>query len=509
MNLNCDADRRDGISPPSRTRQLLAGINLRIWKETNTEPHAMRSRKRMDFGTPLTVALCASLWFAVSPGMATGGQWNGYEQMDFNLGGRAALLVVPKKPAPGKHWIWRTEFFGVDPQADIALLGEGVYVAYIGVGGLHGAPVALDAMDQFYEHVTKTYGLNSKVVLEGFSRGGLYALNWAIRHPDRVAGLYLDAPVCDFKSWPGGGIGSQGRLVKMYGREWGEVLAAYKMTDEEARAWKGNPIDRNENLAPLVKAKVPIFCVCGDVQDWVVPIEGNTLVLEKRYKEQGGDITVIKKQGAGHRPHSLSDPTLIVNFVLKHTTGGKIAEGKWQAMKAEADKQAVGAQQTIDTIPLNSKPDRQTVLKSFEFSTQNADNYGARVHGFVYPPVPGDYVFSVAGDDVAKLFLSTDADPKNKALVATASEWTEAANFNKYPSQKSKPVRLERGKKYYLEAVHKQNTGGANLAVGWIAPGGSAATVIKGAYLSPFPNGAKGTIRYEIWLNQATWPERR
>jgi hypothetical protein len=70
-------------------------------------------------------------------------------------------------------------------------------------------------------------------------------------------------------------------------------------------------------------------------------------------------------------------------------------------------------------------------------------------------------------------------------------------------------VRLEQGKKYYLEAVHKQNTGGANLAVGWIAPGGSAATVIKGAYLSPFPNGAKGTIRYEIWLNQATWPERR
>ena len=283
--------------------------------------HCVR-RSRATNTTPLFLALCASAWLAVAPGVATGGQWNGYEQIDFNVGGRGALLVVPKTPAPGKHWIWRTEFFGIDPQADIALLGEGVYVAYIGVGGLHGAPVALDAMDLFYDHVIKTYGLNPKTVLEGFSRGGLYALNWAIRHPERVAGIYLDAPVCDFKSWPGGGIGSQGRLVKMYGREWGEVLAAYKMTDAEARAYKGNPIDKNENLAPLVKAKVPILCVCGDVQDWVVPIEGNTMALEKHYKELGGVITVIKKPGAGHRPHSLPDPTPIVNFVLKYTTGG-------------------------------------------------------------------------------------------------------------------------------------------------------------------------------------------
>jgi hypothetical protein len=49
----------------------------------------------------------------------------------------------------------------------------------------------------------------------------------------------------------------------------------------------------------------------------------NTLVLEKRYKELGGDITVIRKPGAGHRPHSLPDPTPIVDFVVKHTKGLK------------------------------------------------------------------------------------------------------------------------------------------------------------------------------------------
>ncbi|MEI6809172.1 MAG: PA14 domain-containing protein [bacterium] len=447
-------------------------------------------------GSLLAIALCVLI--TTCPETAKGGEWNGYEQIDFNVGGRGALLVVPKKPAPGKHWIWRTEFFGIDPQADIALLNEGVYVAYIGVGGLFGAPVALDAMDKFYDHVTKTYGLNAKTVLEGFSRGGLYALNWAIRHPDRVACLYLDAPVCDFKMWPGGG----GR-TRASGRDWRDCLNAYGMTDEQARAYKGNPID---NLAPLAKAKIPIFVVCGDMHDWVVPIESNSLLLETRYKELGGVVQLIRKPKAGHRPHSLPDPTPIVNFVLKYTTGGVLAEGKW---KADEEKKAAAGKQTIETIPLDSKPDQKSALKSFEFSTSIGENYGARVAAFVYPPQSGEYVFAIASDDNSKLFLSTDADPKNKALIANVPEWTEPLNFNKVPSQKSKPVRLEAGKKYYIEAVHKQSTGGANLSVGWIAPGGSAAEVIKGAALSSYPSGEKGTVVYEIWMNQATWPERQ
>ena len=52
--------------------------------------------------------------------------WNGFERRDFVVEGRACLLVVPKEAAPGKPWIWRTEFFGHEPQGDLALLGEGL-----------------------------------------------------------------------------------------------------------------------------------------------------------------------------------------------------------------------------------------------------------------------------------------------------------------------------------------------------------------------------------------------
>src|SRR5205085_8087833 len=100
--------------------------------------------------------------------------WNGYERRDFVVEGRACLLVVPKEAAPGKPWIWRTEFFGHEPQGDLALLGKGFHVAYMDVQNLYGAPAALDLMDKYYEHVTGTRGLSRNAALEGFSRGGLF-----------------------------------------------------------------------------------------------------------------------------------------------------------------------------------------------------------------------------------------------------------------------------------------------------------------------------------------------
>ena len=46
----------------------------------------------------------------------------------------------------------------------------------------------------------------------------------------------------------------------------------------------------------------------------------NTDVVEKRYKKLGGKITVIRKPGVDHHPHSLEDPKPIVDFIMSHTT---------------------------------------------------------------------------------------------------------------------------------------------------------------------------------------------
>jgi len=260
----------------------------------------------------LSIFLAAGV---VTPAAAEGGaapavsEWKGWKKLDFEIEGKKAWLVVPRQPAEGKPWIWRTEFFGHEPQADLALLEAGWHVAYVDVQNLYGAPIALERMDRFYNGVVADHGLSRKVVLEGFSRGGLFAFNWAAKHPDKVASLYVDAPVCDFKSWPAGKGNGKGGPA-----DWKRCLAAYGLTEEEALAYPGNPID---NLKPLAEKKIPILAVCGDADD-VVPLAENMEVVRKRYEALGGEVKMIVKPGIGHHPHSLPDPAPIVDFILKH-----------------------------------------------------------------------------------------------------------------------------------------------------------------------------------------------
>ncbi len=256
---------------------------------------------------PLLVAVAFACFLT---SCTTAQEWEGFKRAEFEVGGRKAFLIVPAEAAAGKPWIWRTEFFGHEPQADLALLKHGFHVAYIDIQNLYGGPPAMEAMDAMHAHVTQHFGLSQKTVLEGFSRGGLFSLNWAARHPEFVACIYNDAPVCDFKSWPGG----KGRSPGSKG-DWERCLRVYGLTEEQAMEWKGNPVD---NLEPLAKGKIPILHVCGATDD-VVPIEENSLIVRDRYVALGGPFTLISKPHCNHHPHSLKDPTRIVNFVLEQT----------------------------------------------------------------------------------------------------------------------------------------------------------------------------------------------
>lgn len=254
------------------------------------------------------VLLITSLWLtttlmhAIGPGV-TETDWRGWKRLDFVVEGRPALLIVPKTPAPGRPWIWRTEFFGDFPQADLALLEHGWHVGYMNAKDLYGAPPAIALFDAYYRRVRADYGLSARVVLEGFSRGGLYAFNFAATYPERTAALYLDAPALDIHRWPG----EKHPL-------WAECLASYGLTPEQAKTAKVSPLDRIE---PVLKANIPIFGVSGDA-DEAVALKDNLAVLAERYKAGGGVIEIVIKPGGKHHPHSLPDPTPIVNFLLTH-----------------------------------------------------------------------------------------------------------------------------------------------------------------------------------------------
>lgn len=231
------------------------------------------------------------------------GEWHGYPRYDFTLPGEdgsGCILVAPhaaRVGAEGQPWIWRARFFGHQPDLDLDLLERGFHLAYCDVSNLFGSPRAVDRWERFQD-LCESLGLGPRPALEGMSRGGLIALNYAIAHPGRVGALYLDNAVCDFRSWPGG------RTGKRSDADWERCREAYGLTEEEAWAHEGGPLS---SLDTLAKADLPIFSVVG-TDDLVVPVAENGAVLESAYREAGGRIEVWEKPGSGHHPHGLHPP---------------------------------------------------------------------------------------------------------------------------------------------------------------------------------------------------------
>jgi uncharacterized repeat protein (TIGR03806 family) len=148
----------------------------------------------------------------------------------------------------------------------------------------------------------------------------------------------------------------------------------------------------------------------------------------------------------------------------------------------------VGGSAIRDLTDLAAFPDSPSSSGSitlFEGPTNTADNYGSRIVGYVHPGITGAYTFWLAGDDNCELWLSTDETPDHRQRIAQVPAWTNSRDWTKYPEQQSAPITLESGRFYFIEALHKEGSGGDNLAVAWTPPGGSGQTVLPGAQLSP------------------------
>ena len=236
-------------------------------------------------------------------------EWEGYKRKDFKLDDHDCIMIIPETEYPGRPWVWRAEFFGAFDYADRALLEKGWHICYIGISDMYGCPDSIDIMEEFYTYMTEVEKLSPRMDLFGFSRGGLYSVNYTVRHPETISTLYLDAPVMNVTSWPGG-YGASERFPK----EWEECKAVYGLTDENALEFHGNPLDK---MGDLLKEKVKIMLVAGAV-DSIVPYKENGENLARFYQENGGTIKVIVKPDCDHHPHSLEDPTPIVEYIMEN-----------------------------------------------------------------------------------------------------------------------------------------------------------------------------------------------
>ena len=145
-------------------------------------------------------------------------------------------------------------------------------------------------------------------------------------------------------------------------------------------------------------------------------------------------------------------------------------------------------------------PTGSQFLLRLEGPTSWGTNYGTRIRGYLHPTATGDYTFWIAGDDTAELWLSTDANPANAVKIAYVSAYTDPRQWDKYAQQQSVTIPLVAGRKYYLDVLHKQGTGGDNIAVAWQGPGLDQ-QVIDGKYLSPWTGALGGDTEGDNLVN--------
>jgi hypothetical protein len=202
---------------------------------------------------------------AIAPFKAPAGEKFGVKDPPKGL--RRCVVIVPKEPAPGNPWTWRGCYWDHQPQAEVELLKRGFHVAYISANAALRPGKHWDA---WYAFLTTQHGLSKKPAFIGMSRGGEFAYTWACANPDKVSCIYADNPG-----------GNRELLTK---------------------------------IGTLASHDVPLLHVCGSID----PLLGKvSTAVEGIYHQLGGRISVMIKEGAGHHPHSLRDPTPIADFIVQ------------------------------------------------------------------------------------------------------------------------------------------------------------------------------------------------
>ncbi len=218
---------------------------------------------------------------------------------EYVYNGNKATVIIPDN-FNGK-WIWKTEFFTAFDRAEQALLEQGYARVYYQISDMYGNNKAIRLMHEFHKDLLKRFSnFCSKAILFGFSRGGLYAFNYAITYPESVEKVYLDAPVLDLKSWPRIGIFEHYEMLKMMNLD--ETTLAY---------FNENPTD---NFAEYFSHKIPTLLIAG-AKDSVVSYYHNAYQMIEYCKTNDIELKYIVKPECDHHPHSLDDVSPILEFV--------------------------------------------------------------------------------------------------------------------------------------------------------------------------------------------------
>ena len=224
-------------------------------------------------------------------------------------------------------------------------------------------------------------------------------------------------------------------------------------------------------------------------------VAGQRYFFEVRHRDGiGGDHAAVAWQGPGFTRELITNAYLEMPETPEDRSLLKLE--KWTGIGGTT----IGNLTSSATFP--GSPSETTTLpdqNGFRALSAVGDNYGQRASGYLVPPETGRYTFWIASDDQSQLWISTDDNPANRVLAAQATGATGVDAWDQQAGQKSVPLALVAGRRYYIEALHKEGGGDDYFSVAWQGPG-FARRLLQNPYLEHF-DSLPGTpsLRRETW----------
>jgi len=256
--------------------------------------------------------------------------------------------------------------------------------------------------------------------------------------------------------------------------------------------------------------------------DYSEEVTAQTAGDPNNYKLSGGTVSGARAIGATAAIVYIShiapgaDATLSISGVRDIATGGGnvIAPNTPVKLKGPALTDGyllweqwpdiTGTRVDLGEFDLNypGQPSRWESMTAFNTDANGlsgvANNFGARISGWVTPTETAQYRFFIRSDDASAFYLSTSADPAGARLVAwelgccqAFLEPTAVDPQTNGSIQTSEAIALQAGTSYYLYQVYKEGGGGDWAQVAWRKEGDAT----PAAQLTPIPGSVLKAYR--------------
>jgi hypothetical protein len=162
---------------------------------------------------------------------------------------------------------------------------------------------------------------------------------------------------------------------------------------------------------------------------------------------------------------------------------GKISREWWTGVMG------ISLTALFDDPRFPNHPSGQDLVNEFEFGPVTTNHLVVRLHGFLQPPITGNYQFWLAGSGDAALLLSPTDQATQKDRIATTPgtkprSWDETDPLRSGGTQRSPMKPLIAGRRYYIEAILLIEKGEGHFSVAWKRPG-APRELLSAQYLSP------------------------